>query len=395
MDEKKVKVLEVAALDVTVYFLLLPLMKKLRNCGYEVEASCAKGNFFGKITDEGFKVHDVPISRNLNFFKHFVSVFRLVKLIKREKIDIVHVHTPIGAFVGRIAAYFAGVTTVIYTIHGFYFHENMNFFKRRIIIYVEKVLARFTSFAFSQSDEDTQTAIRERIFPPKKIMTIGNGINVNFFSRKNIPESMKSMKRREFDLPENAIVVTCVARMVKEKGIFDLIKVAEHVITLLSNIYFVFVGEISDNCGKDVICKEFLRDYFKKHPASQSRFRFLGIRTDIREILFTSDIFVLPSYREGMPRSILEAMAMELPVIATDIRGCREEVLSGKTGILVSPGDVEALGEAIIKLAENEKLRKDMGFNGRKRVEKHFNESAVIEKQIAVMEKLFYGKSGK
>lgn len=392
MGKGRVKILEVAAVDGTIYFLLLPLMKELEKSGYIVEASCARGDFFDKIEKEGFAVHNIYISRSLNVFKHINSIRKMAKLMRREKYDIVHVHTPIGAFVGRIAARFARVPIVIYTIHGFYFHENMNLFKSKIIIFIEKFLARWTTFAFSQSYEDTKLAVEKGISHPDKIITIGNGVDIDFFKKDNFTRKELLIKRKEFNIPSNAIVATCIARMNKEKGIFDLLKAAEIELNLYPSIHFLFVGGIYKGNEPNAISDEFLKDYFKKNSLCRKHFRFLGMRTDIKEILATSDMFVLPSYREGMPRSIIEAMAMELPVIATNIRGSREEVVDGETGILVPVGDVNALSNAIIKLAKDSKLRKEMGKKGRERAEEYFDERKVIEKQIIIIERLLNEK---
>jgi len=388
MGKSRVKILEVAAVDGTIYFLLLPLMNELKKSGYIVEASCARGDFFDKIEKEGFAVHNIYISRSLNVFKHINSIRKMAKLMRREKYDIVHVHTPIGAFVGRIAARFARVPIVIYTIHGFYFHENMNLFKSKIIIFIEKFLARWTTFAFSQSDEDTKLAVRDGIFPPDKIITIGNGVDMDFFKRDGFTQEELLTKKEELNIPSNATVVTCVARMNKEKGIFDLLKAAEIALNLDPSIHFLFVGGIFKGNEPNAISEGFLKDYFKKNSLYGKHFHFLGMQTNIKEILAMSDIFVLPSYREGMPRSIIEAMAMELPVIATNIRGSREEVVDGETGILVPVSDVNTLSNAIIKLAKDSKLRKAMGKKGRERAEEYFDETKVIENELEILNKL-------
>ncbi len=388
MEKRKIRILEVAAVDGTIYFLLLPLMKKLKENGYTVEASCSKGDFFNKISEQGFKVYNIPISRNLNFFKHILSVGKLFYLMRSNKYDIVHVHTPIGAFIGRIAAKLAGISIVIYTIHGFYFHENMNPFKRNIIVFVEKILSRWTTFAFSQSREDTNLAVEKHIFPPQKILTIGNGVDINFFKKEVLSDVQFAKKRALFGLPEDGIVVTCVARMNKEKGIFDLLRAAEIVTNKNKFVHFLFVGGIFRGNKPNAISEKFIKGYFKENPLRKKTIHFMGTRTDVKDILSISDIFVLPSYREGMPRSIIEAMAMELPVIATNIRGSREEVVDGETGILVPVGDVNALSNAIIKLAKNPKLRKEMGKRGRERAEKYFDEEKVIEKQLKIIKEL-------
>ncbi len=388
MERRKIKILEIAAVDVTIYFLLMPLMEKLRESGYTVEASCSKGNFSNKISERGFEVYDIPISRNLNFFKHILSVGKLLNLMRSKKYDIVHVHTPIGAFIGRIAAKLAGIPIVIYTIHGFYFHENMTPFKRNIVVFIEKVLSRWTTFAFSQSAEDTNLAVEKHIFPSEKILTIGNGVDINFFKREVLSDDQFAKKRASFDIPVDGIVVTCVARMNKEKGIFDLLRAAETVIRMDRSVHFLFVGGIFKGNEPNAISEKFIKDYFRENPSHSQFIRFLGTRTDIKNILSISDIFVLPSYREGMPRSIIEAMAMELPVIATNIRGSREEVVDGETGILVPVGDIKALSSAIIKLARDPELRDKMGKKGRERVEKYFDEEKVIEKQLKIIQKL-------
>lgn len=373
---QKYKVLQVAALDVTVGKLLLPLIERLSSEGYEVHIACSDGEYVPALRAEGYVVHTIPIERRISPFSNLRSLWRLYRTMRRERFDIVHVHTPVAAALGRVAAWAARVPVVIYTAHGFYFHNRMPRLKRLPVMWVEKMLSRVTHLVFMQSQEDAATAVKERTCPEEKVLWIGNGVDVNRFKA----EPGSNGFRAGLGLSEKDKVVGFVGRMVAEKGVLELIEAIHLVGKAIPEARLLFVGDTL-NGDRDMKARQAIRSLLNR-DGQASRVLFAGIREDIPAVMAAIDVFVLPSHREGMPRTVIEAMASGKPVVATDIRGCREEVLSGVTGLLVPVKDPEALASAIISVLSNEALARGMGAKGRQRACEHFDERVVIEKQV-------------
>jgi len=373
------KILQLTAIDLTIYRFFVPLMKTMRAEGWEVHFACAEGEKARLIEGMGFPFHPIRTTRRLNpieIARQFLDVYRLVKELQP---DIVHLHTPLMAFVGRLAAKAARARFIIYTAHGFYHHEGMNPVKKYLFALPELLLGRFTHVAFFESREDETWARLKRLLPDKRMFHISNGTDLSFFSPSAVNQERLQAFREE--IGSGRVILTC-GRVVREKGFFDLVDASVEVLREFPDAIFVLAGQ-----GPEL-------DTLKH--AAQSRdvdenWRFLGPREEMRELFALSEVFVLPSWREGMPRSIIEAMAMAKPVVATDIRGCREEVVDGETGFIVPPKDPAALASAIKSLLSDEELAIRMGKAGIKRAEELFDENKVIQKQIEVIKSLVGG----
>lgn len=377
--QKKLKVCQVCAVDFTLRNFLLPLIDKQISRGWEVINVCSFGKQIDDLHAKGYKIQLINFSRSFNVISHIKSTWLLLKFFQKESFDVVHVHTPVVSLIARLAAYLAKVPCVIYTAHGFYFHENMNKFKYYIFVFLEIIFGKFTNLLFTQSLEDAESAVRLRIMSKDKTFTIGNGVNLKRFSRTNLTFN------KDFDFPQNAYVVGMIGRLVKEKGVLEFLEAAKLVSKKNSNIHFMLVGSRLESDHSQAVddkiktCKIDLGE----------RLILTGLRYDIPELLSQMNAFCLPSWREGMPRTIIEAMAMQIPVIATDIRGSREEVVQNETGLLVPCKNPMALANAICKLANDLQLSRKMGDLGNKRAVKYFDESKVINYQIRLIEFFF------
>jgi len=379
------KIIEVCAIDATMKSLLGELNIGIKSEGYDLTCVCSKGKNTKKLRDDGFNVINLNINRTINPLFNIISLYNLYKLFKKEKPDIVHVHTPVAAALGRIAAKKAEVPIIIYTAHGFYFHKGMPRLKYNIILKIEKYLAKhYTDFIFTQSEEDRKTALENNFIDKSKILTIGNGADIwGEFNPVNIEKGKINEIYKEFNLKENDKVITFIGRLVKEKGVIDLLEAFNNInFNYGKKVKLIMVGDIAQN-ERDKDTKKKLEKY-RNNP----NVIFPGHRNDINNILYLTDVFCLPSYREGMPRSIIEAMAMECAVVATDIRGSREEVIDGKTGFLVPVNSINILSDKIKKLVKDDKLLQEMKIAGRRRAEKLFNEKVIVKKQIEVFSKL-------
>jgi glycosyltransferase involved in cell wall biosynthesis len=372
-----VRILELCAVDFTVYHLLHPLGLSLREAGFDVTFSCSPGVGLDLLEREGFDTAAVSISRNYNVARHARSLVALVRLMRGRRFEIVHAHTPVAGLIGRLAARLSGVPVIVYTAHGFYFHEGMNGPVRAFFVALEKWAATFTDLILVQSEEDREEAIAVGIAPPGKLIHIGNGVDPTRFGKALYAKEAAAF-RSERRLGEGP-VIGFIGRAVREKGAIEFVRAAALVAREVPGARFVMIGEPlrsdRDSCWDEL---NRLRDEL----GLGDTLVLTGYRDDVPALLASFDLFALPSYREGMPRALLEAMATGLPVVATAIRGCREEVTDGVTGILVPPRDHESLARAITKLVSSRELSSRMGTAGRERVLASFDERKIVAFEI-------------
>lgn len=368
------KICQLCAVDFTLYHFILPLMRAQRAAGHEVVGVCADGPWLAKVRAAGFRVEPVPFERSLNLARHARAYRRLVGLFRRERFDMVHTHTPIASVLGRLAARKSRVQRIVYTAHGFYFHDRMPAWKRAPFVALERWAGRATDVLFTQAAEDAETARRLRLCRGGVIEAIGNGVDPARFAATGDDAESRRV-RGALATPDDAVVVVMVGRLVAEKGYPELFAAMA---TLDAVLWAAGERLSSDHAAAiDTATQALQRD-----PDLARKIKLLGHRTDLPELLRAADIFVLPSHREGMPRAIIEAMMAGLPVVATDIRGSREEVVAGETGLLVPVGEPQALGAALERLIQDPALRRRLGNAGRARALALYDEAKVIARQL-------------
>lgn len=379
------KVLQVCAVDVSIGPLLRPLIHALQEAGAEVHVACTLGGESELLAAEGVPVQPVRIARRILSPRHLVSLVQLARLIRRERYDFVHVHTPIAAALGRAAARLSGARPVVlYTAHGFYFHDRMRPWLRRVLIWQERLFGRLcTDFLFTVSPEDHATALRERIIDVGRTHCLNSlGVDLERFDLS----SPQSLRRTDLGISDADPVVAYVGRLVREKGVIELLEAMAVVKQRMPQARLMVVGDtLESDRGRDI--QKEIRALLAKHQLAESVV-FLGFRSDVPALLHLADLFVLPSYREGMPLTILEAMAAGKPVVTTNVRGCREEVVNGLTGIVVAPRDPRSLSEAILSLLVTPERAKAMGLAGRAHVEKAFDQRRVLEEEVEAYRRL-------
>jgi glycosyltransferase involved in cell wall biosynthesis len=374
------KVCQVCAVDFTVDKFLIPLIDGMESEGWFVTTVCSNGPAISKLRSQGYQIHTIPIARSVNPFKAIRSIILLYFFFKKQKFDIIHVHTPVASLLARIAAKLSCKSYMIYTAHGFYFHDNMKSVIKYFFITLEKIAGRLTNLLFCQSQEDATDAAKYGIMDKNNILTIGNGVDVSKYDFAKFYPLFNSI-RTDLRIPLEAKVIGIVARMVKEKGYNEFLNSA---ITLSQNhkdVYFLLIGgKLESDHDKGV--DEMLEIAKMKLG---NKLIDLGLRNDVARLISIMDIFCLPSYREGLPRTIIEAMFLKKPVVATDIRGCREEVTHNKTGLLVPVRNHVALTNALDYLLNNLNVAKEMGESGCLIAQKLYNEKNIVHLQIDII----------
>jgi len=380
MDNKEIKILQVTTTDATIYSFLIPHLQMLKNNNYKVSVACKPTIFKKEIENAGLKIYPISFSRKPHSLLNIKAFFQILKLLKKEKYQIVHTHTPVASFITRIAAQIARIPIVIYTVHGFHFHKYGNPFTNIIYYLLEKFAGQFMNAIITINQKDYETA--KRMFKNKKIFKLP-GVGINTKKYQLLRNDWKQNVRKNLNINWNEKVIGIVAEFNPGKRHVDLIKAAKIVIKKYPQTKFIFVG--------DGPLKNHSKKLIEKLNISQN-FIFTGYKKDILKILSIFNIFVLPSLREGLPRSIMEAMLMEIPAVATNIRGCREEVVNGETGLLIPIKNPDALADAIIKILSNPKMAKKMGEAGKKRVIEKFDEKMVLKKELKIYQELIEQK---
>lgn len=370
------RVCQLCAVDFTLKKFLLPLIDGMQQAGWEVTSVCSDGKEISGLRAKGYRIETISIARSMNPWLALKSTIALTRYFRQQKFDVLHAHTPVAALIGRIAAKLAGIPLIIYTAHGFYFHDDMPRWKRRLFVMLERLGGWFTDLLFCQSAEDAEDAVIEGISPADKVVAIGNGVDTTRFDSTMIDAG--EMARAELGIPKDAFVVGMIGRQVREKGVAEFLQAMIVLAERHPHLWVLLIGDRLESDHAHGVEAEFsaARDVLRHRLVAP------GLRDDIPELLAAMDMFCLPSWREGMPRTIIEAMMMAKPVVATDIRGAREEVVHGETGFLVPLRDVDKLANAIQKIIEDPAMGKNMGHAGKERAFRLYDEKKVVALQL-------------
>lgn len=387
MEESIPKILQLSAIDVSIETLMVPLIQRSKDEGFKVNCVCKDTGRYEYLNSLGFNMFNLDIPRRVKPIKILKAIYSIYKHLKKENYDIVHVHTPIASVIARVAAKLAGQKNVIYTAHGYYFHDEMKKIPYAIVYTIEKFSAKFlTDYLLLQSKEDYELSVRKKFQKRSKIIHLSNGVDIwnKFNSNLYSDEELLNLKKQ--NSLETTFVFTFVGRLVEEKGIFELIDAFKKIYEHRTDARLLLIGGFNES-ERDIESFNRLQEEIK-HPGIV----YLGYRKDIAQLMGISDVFILPSHREGLPRSIIEAMALKKAVIASNIRGCREEVIHGENGFLFEKGNSGELEISMNKLITNPELTKEMGIKGREFVEKHFDEEKVLSTQIELFNKILKEK---
>jgi len=369
--------------DMSLDWLLRPQLEAFADAGYEVIGMSAPGPHVSALRASGIgHVAIDSLTRAMSPLSDARAMRELVAKFREIRPDIVHTHNPKPGIMGRIAARVAGVPVVVNTVHGLYALPEDGMAKKAIVYGLERFASMFSDAELLQNPEDLR-ALRQVGVPHGKMTVLGNGVNLDRFDPLGVPGARERL-RREMGVGPNTTVIGVVGRLVWEKGyrsIFDAARMLDDL-----DCAFVIVGPAEPDKSGAV-------DQAAIDSAKAEGIRFLGRRDDMAELYSAFDIYALGSHREGYPRSAMEASAMGLPVVATNIRGCRQVVADGVTGSLVPVNDGRSMAMALRDLVESPPLRKAMGAAARLRAEEHFDDRRVVESTLHTYEWLL-GRSG-
>ena len=332
------KVLYVTTVSRTINAFLIPHINMLLDNGYEVHCACSIDKPVDKeLQRRGVKIFEVPFSRNPLGIGNIKAFIKLEELQRINDYDIVHVHTPIAAIYGRLLKLNFPSLRIIYTAHGYHFLKGGS--KLGWIIYypIEKIMAKFTDVTININKEDYEIT-KEKLKHKKCYLLNGVGLDLDKYKKLSSKEIQE--KRKEFGIKDKDFVVLMIAEINKNKNHIQLINAMDILKDKYPNIKVLCIGDgtLKESLEKQIILRNLQNNIF-----------MLGYRLDVNKFINISDIGILLSRREGLPRNIMEFMACGRKVIATDIRGCRDIVCNYNVGTLVKVGDYEETARAIEK----------------------------------------------
>ena len=370
------KIAFLSNVDYNLYFFRLDIMKALKERGDRVFAIIPQGKYADLIAKEGIEVINYNLSRkSLNPFSAVSSILELKKIFQNLDIDILHTFTVKPNIFGTFAGKMAGVPKIYNLVEGLGSFYVDNSIKSRIVRYIIEKLYRIT-FRFSDlvvfvNSDDPQYLLEKKIIPKEKIKIIKSvGIDTEEYQSEKVADEVKEHLRKELGIGEGDRVVIMVARAILHKGTKDFYKSAE--ILEDKGHIFLFAGDI-DEGNPFSMDREFMES---------GKVKWLGWRDDIKELLSISDIVVLPSYREGVPSTLLEACSMGKPIVATDVVGCRECVDNGENGYLVPIESPEKLACKIDTILETPELYSYMSKNSRKKAIEEFDIRNIVSQYL-------------
>ena len=368
--------------DMSLDWLLGPQLSAFADAGYDVVGVSAPGPHVAALEARGIRhIALGSATRSMDPRRDVQALAELVGVLRRLRPAILHTHNPKPGLYGRVAGRLTGVPVVVNTVHGLYALPEDRVAKRAVVYGLERLASTCSRAELVQNPEDLETLARIGV-PRSKLVLLGNGIDLDRFDPTRLPVDARRRARAAMGVEDHEVVVGLVGRLVAEKGYREVFAAARLLRARRPEIRFVVIGpadpDKADGIGTDEL----------DAATRDGGVRVLGRRDDVDALYAGMDLYVLASYREGFPRSAMEAAAMGLPIVATDIRGCRQVVDDGHSGVLVPPADVVALTEAVDWLAGAPAVRASMAESGRARALRHFDQRSVIDTTLATYERL-------
>lgn len=367
-------ILHVVNIYFAIPFFLGNQLTYFRQKGYDIHIVCSPSEELRDYAkQQGFKYKEIPILRKISLIQDLISVWQIFRYIRKNQIEIVSGHTPKGGLLAMIAAFVARTKIRIYFRHGLVY-ETSKGLKRYLLITVDRLASLLSTKIVCVSPSVYRRSLEDRLNPASKQLVLAhgtcNGIDIHRFSKDTINVLNLSNLRNKYGISDKDFVIGFSGRLVRDKGIVELVDAFQEIHKKYPNTKLLLVGmlEARDAVPISVVQK----------IQSDSNIIYTGyvVNSTIEYYYALMQVFVLPSYREGFPTSVLEASAMELPVITTQVTGCIDSILPNETGVFVQH-DSHELELAIERFIMNPEFARKMGVQGRSFVVRNFKEQIV------------------
>ncbi|HAF94926.1 MAG: hypothetical protein A2021_07935 [Elusimicrobia bacterium GWF2_52_66] len=347
---------------------------------FSVKLACGPGGELSGKTGGIDTVYIPSLRREINPFGDIAAFFGLYRLLKKEKPDVAHTHSSKAGILGRLAARLAGVPVIVHTVHGFGFNNRQNLLKRKLFVFLEKFCAQLADALIFVSVSNMETARALAIGSPAACRLIRSGIALRGYPA----ECDVNLKRAEFGIKAGELAVISLGNTKPQKNPAGFISVALKIMREIKNAKFIFVGG-----GREL-------DYFRLRTESlglKDKCIFAGWRTDTAQLLRASDLFVLASLWEGLPRSLVEALASGLPVVCYKTDGVTDLIKEGGNGFGVRPGDEAGLAASAVRVLKDAVLRAKLSAGARATDLSAFDIDLMVKQQEELYLELLVQKS--
>ena len=355
-------------------YLLKGQLAFMSKNGFNVTMISSDGQELNDVIENEKCAHIIiPLTRKITILKDLKATYNLYKLIRKEKPDIVHTHTPKAGIIGMLASYFARVPIRLHTVAGLPLMEAIGF-KRIILNFVEKVTCKCSTKVFPNSYGLKKIILKYKFTSEKKLKVIGNGssngIDTSFFDPELFSSKEKNKLKSDLGIERNDFVFIFVGRLVTDKGINELVEVFNELCSDLKGIKLLLVGPFEDELDP-------LQKKIKLLINNNENIISVGYQNDVRPFFSISNCLVFPSYREGFPNVVMQAGAMKLPSIVSDINGCNEIIENGENGIIVPVKNTSALKKEMQRLFEDTSLFLKLKSNSRSLIVARYEQDLV------------------
>lgn len=370
----RVKLIRVTTVPISLKVLLKGQLKFMSQNGFEMIGISSSGDELEEVNrDENISTIAVNMTRTISPFQDLISVWKLYKIFRKEKSTIVHTHTPKAGIVGMLAARLAKVPIRLHTVAGMPLMEAVGF-KRKVLDFVERMTYRCATKVYPNSKGLYDFIIKNNFTDQSKLKVIANGssngIDTAFFSREAMDKNYLENLKADLGILESDFVFIFVGRLVGDKGINELVASFDRLKSSKNKL--LLVGPLESEL--DPLQPHTLQ-LIQTHPDIIS----VGFQKDVRPYFAISNALVFPSYREGFPNVVMQAGAMELPCIVSDINGCNEIIIDGENGIIVPVKNQQALYLAMTRLIENPELYKSLQSKSRSMITSRFEQKVLWE----------------
>ena len=378
------RLIHLTTTDMSLDWLLRPQLEAFARAGYEVIGMSAPGPHVAALEACGIRHHAVPsLTRAMSPLQDARALRDLMRAFRKLDPQIVHTHNPKPGLLGRIAARAVGVPVIVNTVHGLYALPEDRWAKKSVVYGLERVAAACSHAELLQNSEDL-SVLRRLGVPHERLTVLGNGVDLARFDPVRAGAAGRARVRDELGVDQSTVVVGVVGRLVWEKGYRTVFEAARSLAGI--DCAFVVVGPSDPDKAGAV-------DQSAVAQAQECGVTFLGRRDDMVDVYGAFDLYLLASQREGFPRSAMEASAMGLPVVASDVRGCRQVVTDGVTGTLFPGDDAEALVDALRRLIHNDELRVRYGEAARAKAVAEFDDRNVVATTLGTYDYLLSRKA--
>lgn len=376
------RLIHLTTTDISLELLIGPQLSAFVDAGYEVIGVSAPGPFVERIRARG--IEHIPLrnaTRAMAPHKDLFAIEELRRLFRRLTPTIVHTHNPKPGLYGRLAGRAASVPVVVNTVHGLYAMPEDPWKKRAVIYGLERIASTCSDAELVQNPEDITTLRSVLHEPASKLTLLGNGVDLGRFEPPGSNDPVRARLRAELGAGDDDVVVGAVGRLVFEKGYAELFEAWGKVRQAHPTAMLVVVGPHDPDKDDEL-------DAASIAAAEATGVRFLGMRNDVEDLYRAMDLYVLASHREGFPRSAMEAAASGLPIITTDIRGCRQVVADRVNGLLVPVRSPDSLEAALGEMIGDPELRSRMSIAAVDRAHREFDQQRCIDITLATYARL-------